>query len=149
MRLWQLVEPEQLPGLSGEGTRKNGGRWNSPGLPAVYCASSLALAALEVFVNLPRDKRRKGKIPTHKAVEYELPDDLCKLSGFPGAMPEEKTRPLGDAWLESLECLALSVPSNVVPLEANVVLNPRHADMDKVKVLRVEPFDFDPRLLDD
>ena len=45
MRLWQLVEPEQLPGLSGEGTKKHGGRWNSPGLPAVYCASSLALAA--------------------------------------------------------------------------------------------------------
>jgi RES domain-containing protein len=148
VRLWQLVEPEQLPGLDGEGTRKHGGRWNSPGRPAVYCASSLALAALEVFVNLPRDKRREGKVPAQKAVEYDLPDELCQVSGFPGAMPEDKTRPLGDAWLESLECLALSVPSNVVPLEANVVLNPLHADMDKVKVVRIEPFSFDPRLLD-
>ncbi len=149
MRLWQLVEPESLPGLSGEGTRKHGGRWNSPGRPAVYCASSLALAALEVFVNLPRDKRREGKVPEQKAVEYDLPDDLCRMSGFPGTMSEEETRPLGDAWLEAKECLALSVPSNVVPLEANVVLNPRHPDMDKVTVVRVEPFSFDPRLLDD
>jgi RES domain-containing protein len=149
VRLWQLVEPEQLPGLSGEGTKKNGGRWNSPGRPAVYCASSLALAALEVFVNLPGEKRRKGNVPAQRAVEYEVDDDLCRISGFPGTMPEERTRPLGDAWLESLECLALSVPSNVVPLEANVVLNPRHPDMGKVTVLRVEPFDFDPRLLDD
>lgn len=148
MRIWQLVEPGQLPGLSGEGTRKNGGRWNSPGRPAVYCASSLALAALEVLVNLPRARRRKGHTPEQQAVEYDLPDHLCKVSGFPGALPEARTRPLGDAWLDSLECLALSVPSNVVPLEANVVLNPRHPDIDLVVVVRVEPFDFDPRLLD-
>ena len=149
MRLWQLVETDQLPGLAGDGPARNGGRWNSPGLPAVYCASSLALAALEVFVNLPRDQRRKGQVPAQVAVEYALPDRLCRLSGYPGAMPEANTRPLGDAWLESLDCLALSVPSNVVPLEANVILNPRHPDLRKVRVLRVEPFDFDPRLLDD
>ena len=149
MCLWQLVEPEQLPGLSGEGTKKHGGRWNSPGLPAVYCASSLALAALEVLVNLPRERRCKGHTPAQTAVEYILPDETCKLSGFPGMMEEHQTRPLGDAWLESLECLALSVPSNVVPLEANIVLNPRHRDMGRVTILRIEPFDFDPRLLDD
>lgn len=95
MRLWQLVEPEQLPGLSGEGTKRNGGRWNSPGRPAVYCASSLALAALEVFVNLPRDKRRKGRVPAQRAVEYDLPDEMCKFPAYPGTMPEEKTRPPG------------------------------------------------------
>lgn len=148
MRLWQLAEPDQLPGLSGEGTKQHGGRWNSPGRPAVYCASSLALAALEVLVNLPRDKRRNGHTPVQSAVEYEVPDDLCKLSGFPGTLPEEKTRPLGDAWLDSLDCLGLSVPSSVVPLEANVVLNPRHPDMGRVTIRRIEPFDFDPRLLD-
>lgn len=149
MRLWQLVEPEQLPGLSGEGTKTHGGRWNSPGRPAVYCASSLALAALEVLVNLQPHQRRRGHVPAQKAVEYDVPDELCKLSGFPGTLPEEKTRPLGDAWLDSLECLALSVPSSVVPLEANIVLNPRHPHMARIEVLRVEPFEFDPRLLDD
>lgn len=149
MRVWQLVDPEHLPGLSGEGAGKHGGRWNSSGLPAVYCASSLALAALEVLVNLPRDKRRAGQVPAQTAVEYDLPDDLCRHSGFPGIMPAEKTQPLGDAWLASLECLALGVPSSVVPLEANIVLNPRHPDMVKVTILRVEPFSFDPRLLAD
>lgn len=147
MRLWQLVDPEQLPGLSGDGTKQHGGRWNSPGRPAVYCASSLALAALEVLVNLPRDKRRKGHTPPQSAVEFDLPDDLCKLSGFPGTLPEHRTRPLGDAWLESRDCLALSVPSSVVPLEANVVINPRHPDLGRVTIRRIEPFSFDPRLL--
>ena len=149
MRLWQLTKPEHVLGLDGEGARLQGGRWNSPGLPAVYCASSLALAALEVLVNLPDRQRRKGQAPPHAAVEMELPDECCRLSGFPGAMPEHRTRPLGDAWLGSLECLALSVPSNVVPLEANVVLNPRHPEMGRVTVLRVEPFAFDERLLFD
>lgn len=149
MRLWQLTKPEHAPGLDGEGAARHGARWNSPGTPAVYCASSLALAALEVLVNLPDAQRRKGHAPHHKAVELELPDDLCKLSGFPGLLPEKKSRPLGDAWLEKLETLALSVPSSVVPLEANIIVNPRHPDMARVTVLRIEPFDFDPRLLDD
>ena len=147
MRLWQLVNPEHAPGLEGQGANAHGGRWNSPGHPAVYCASSLALAALEVLVNLPDHQRRKGHAPRQAAVELELPDALCKLSGFPGTLPENETRPLGDAWLKGLECLALSVPSSVVPLEANVVLNPLHPDMAQVTVRRIEPFEFDPRLL--
>jgi RES domain-containing protein len=147
VRLWQLTKPEHAPGLDGEGAAKHGARWNSPGIPAVYCSSSLALAAMEVLVNLPDRQRRKGNAPHHLAVELEIPDSLCKLSGFPGTLPEDETRPLGDAWLTSLECLALSVPSSVVPLEANVILNPRHPEMAQVTLLRVEPFDFDPRLL--
>lgn len=149
MRLWQLVEPEQLPGLSGLGSEKHGGRWNSPGRPAVYCASSLALAALEVLVNVPRDKRQKSQIPPHTAVEYELPEDLCMQSGLSRTLPETETRPFGDAWLDSLASVALRVPSKVIPLEANVVLNPRHLHMVLVIVARVEPFEFDPRLLED
>jgi RES domain-containing protein len=38
--------------LDGEGARRVGGRWNSPGVAAVYMASSLSLAVLEVLANL-------------------------------------------------------------------------------------------------
>jgi len=42
--------------------------------------------------------------------------------------------------------LALSVPSRVIPLERNVLLNPRHPAMAEVKVALTEPFVFDDRL---
>lgn len=42
--------------FSGQGARLAGGRWNRPGTPMVYCAESLALATLEILVNL-EDRR--------------------------------------------------------------------------------------------
>jgi len=53
MTAWRIV-PEQwaATAFDGEGARLHGGRWNSPGKPAVYLADTRALAALEVLVHL-------------------------------------------------------------------------------------------------
>jgi RES domain-containing protein len=47
-------------GLTGEGARLYGGRFNPPGIPAVYTSQSIALALLEILVHIdkaevPRD----------------------------------------------------------------------------------------------
>ncbi len=44
--------------FTGEGARLSGGRWNSPGLRAVYLSSTLSLAAMETFVHLGEDAVR-------------------------------------------------------------------------------------------
>ena len=46
---------------------------------------------------------------------------------------------VGDAWLRSASSL-------VIPLERNVLLNPRHPAMVEVRVAVSEPFVFDDRL---
>jgi len=147
MLLWQLNKPEYVPGLDGEGARLNGGRWNNPGIPAVYSASSLALAALEVLVNLPPDLRRKGHVPDYVAICLTIPDGLIDEPGHPAGLPEDRSRRIGDDWLNSIAALGLRVPSSVVQLEHNIVLNPRHPAMADVTVTRTEPFEFDDRLL--
>src|SRR5215471_14055970 len=38
--------------FDGEGARRDGGRWNSPGLAVVYTAGSAALAALEILAHI-------------------------------------------------------------------------------------------------
>ena len=43
--------------FSGEGARLAGGRWTYPGEAAVYCSSTLALAALETFVHIGEEGR--------------------------------------------------------------------------------------------
>ncbi len=50
------------------------------------------------------------------------------------------------AWLRSASSLGLVVPSRVIPLERNVLLNPRHPAMVDVQVALTEPFAFDDRL---
>ena len=54
---WRLVHARYVAhAFDGEGARLYGGRWNSPGRPAVYTAGSLALAALEVLVHMQSRK---------------------------------------------------------------------------------------------
>jgi hypothetical protein len=44
--------------------------------------------------------------------------------------------------------LGLRVPSAIVAQEHNILLNPRHAGMERVLLHADDPFRFDPRLLD-
>jgi len=56
MIAWRLCRRPHAT-LDGEGARRFGGRWNSPGRPVVYLADHPALAALEVrdHLDLPFD----------------------------------------------------------------------------------------------
>lgn len=145
--IWRLVRPRYSPGLDGEGARLSGGRWNSAGRPAVYAASTLSLAVLEAFVHLPSAQRVPGALPSMRMICLSLPstavltveDDLG-----PGDMA--RTRAFGDRWIEEQRSLALEVPSVVVPVDCNVVLNPRHPDMKKIAIVSDRDFRFDPRL---
>ncbi len=147
--LWRLVRPDFAPGLDGRGAERYDGRWNSPGLPAVYCASHLSLAVLEYFVHLPPAMRRRGSLPRMTAVELRLGggavedignDDLDRLEDLAWC------RARGDDWLKRGEALALAVPSAVVPREQNVILNPRHGEFGRVRVVGVERYRFDLRM---
>ncbi len=43
-------------GLTGEGARLYGGRFNPPGIPAVYTSQSIALAVLEILVHIEKSE---------------------------------------------------------------------------------------------
>ncbi len=72
--------------LDGEGVRRVGGRWNSPGRPIVYMAQSIALAVLENLVHMTRQDYPLGYVvitaivPDHVLVLDELP---CKTRRAP------------------------------------------------------------------
>lgn len=61
--------------LDGEGAKRVGGRWNSPGR-AVYMAERIALAVLENLVHLSRQDFPTGYV----CVAPDLPDGLPILS---------------------------------------------------------------------
>lgn len=150
MRVWRLARA-RYPALNGDGARRYGGRWNAPGIPIVYAASHLSLAALELLVHVdPED------VPDDlTAFEIEVPDDAPVERLDPTALPSEWHRALdcpacrevGRRWMAEQRTLALVVPSAVVPSEANVLLNPAHPAAARLCIISTAPFAFDPRLL--
>ena len=145
--IWRLVRPTYAPGLDGEGARRAGGRWNSPGRPAVYAASTLSLAVLEAFVHLPAAQRAPGALPAMRMVCLEIPGRTI-VAAPDDVEPEDiaAARACGDRWLDARQSLVLDVPSVVVPVERTLVINPLHPDMGKVRIVDERPFRFDRRL---
>jgi RES domain-containing protein len=83
------------------------------------------------------------------AIEVSLPDneinDVGKLKKD-WQNDLAYTRDLGSKWLASNSSLALLVPSAIVTVEMNVLLNPAHPTATGVKALRHMPFPWDARL---
>jgi RES domain-containing protein len=135
--------------FSGEGARLFPGRWNRKGTPMVYCAESLSLAVLECFVHVDAADLPDDLI----AIRAELPDGMT--TRLDAAVLPKKWRDLpgpaalqaiGDAWVSGATSAGLVVPSAIVPTEWNLLLNPAHPGMPKLRRISSEPFAFDPRM---
>ncbi len=151
---YRIVSPRWADNaLSGEGARKFGGRWNSPGQAMVYLGGSRALAALEMLVHLSSPASRSK---TYKIIEVCIPCDL--ISDYPLTILPQRwrespptliTQEMGDDWLQacdSIPQLALRVPATLIPEENNILLNPLHRDFKKITSQAATDFSFDSRL---
>ena len=111
------LHSKRYPANSGRGAALHGGRWNPPGVEAIYTAQSRSLAALEILVHyavLPRDfVLTPIRIPEDRVVVARLQKD----AQFPEL---QQTRDL--------------------------TLNPAHPEFEYIEFLDSEPFKFDPRL---
>lgn len=136
---YRIVAPRWVStAFSGEGARRYGGRWNSPGRPVVYLAGSRALAALELLVHLPSPLSRAKP---YRILEARVPVKLIH-DGDPGGNPVSA----GDSWIRNEASLSLRVPSALIPGEPNYLLNPAHPDMSRVRLGEAVDFHFDSRL---
>ncbi len=150
MRLWRICRARYAAeAYSGEGARLYGGRWNSKGLHVIYASTSLALAAVESFVNLEPKFLPDDLV----SIPAELPDSIATERMDVKALPAhwhqargETLRHFGDEWIRAHKTVALYVPSAAVIGEWNVLLNPAHADFRKLKVQKAQPFGFDLRM---
>ncbi len=116
----------------------------------IYTASTRALACLENVVH----RSAIGLQANFQTMVIEVPDRLSikvvEKEGLPSDWHLFKNYPLtqslGDAWISSGETPVLQVPSAIVAEEYNYLLNPGHRDFERVKLIRTEPFEFDPRI---
>jgi len=151
MRAWRITkEKHRKTAFDGEGAKLSPGRWNHRGLPAVYVAATISLAALEYLVNTETDTAPESLLVIPVDLHTELSLQVLETTQLPHDWRHyphpESTRDLGSNWLRALTTVALSVPSAVVPQERILVLNPRHAQFSELEIGAAEPFSFDPRL---
>lgn len=142
--------PYRESAFSGEGARLAGGRFNSAGIPAVYAASSLPLALLEVLAGLNQHRRLAPYVYFEVSFDEQHVVDLDRRrlpAHWIDTPPPEAVRALGDEWLRSGRSLVLRAPSAVLPQEDNYVINPAHPDAGVLAVDGPMPVTLDPRLL--
>lgn len=148
---WRIVKRSfAASAFDGEGARRYGGRWNSPGRPVAYLGGTPAIAALEVLAHNARPKLLttsfviiEARIPDEEILEL---DALALVEGWNDPSDTSQAAAVGDAWLASGASLALRVPSAVLPLETNLLLNVAHARFPEIRIGEPRPFTFDPRL---
>ncbi len=126
-------------------------RWNHPGTPMVYVATSVSLAMLEVLVHV----QDESILSLYQLMSIEIPDkhivrlDLQDLpANWNALVPGRATKQIGSDWYQGASSVALMVPSAVVPMEFNVLVNHEHpAFVTCLKSVKNLSFSFDPRLL--
>ncbi len=137
--------------FNGEGARRFGGRWNPKNVPVVYGSEHLSLAVLEFRVN------QAGYDPDDQYVYFRFEFDEALVESVETPPADWTTRfkqdgsitaaqAFGEEWFLQERSAVLSVPSAVIRIERNFVLNPHQTDFTKVAIGVAAKLDFDPRL---
>jgi len=153
MRIFRIAKKQYLEDLSGEGSRLYGGRWNKKGMSMLYFSDSLSTSLLEILVHLDF----KYLSNDFGYMEVEIPDALINIKlklkdldkNWRDNPPKSSTAVFGTEFLKANKTLALQVPSAIVPIANNILVNPRHKDFFKLKVIKVADLDIDNRLFVD
>jgi RES domain-containing protein len=155
MRVWRIATdtPDYVADdLTGTGARITGGRWNRPGQPVIYCASSPSLACLETLVHLGT-----GSLPMNRyLVAIDIPDAVrdAGRTETPSSLPVgwdatpagKVSLDVGDAWLSARLSAVLVLPSSIVPEDPIILVNPRHPDSASLTAVKLRRWLYDPRL---
>jgi RES domain-containing protein len=148
MIVYRLTNGAFINDLSGTGAKLYGGRWNSPGLPALYTTEHISLAALEILVHIKSYRHPLD----YYLITIELPDVLSIVSIDHEKLKKnwrddnEYLQTIGDEFLKARQSLVLKVPSAIIESENNFIINPAHPDARKIKIRSSQNFIFDKRL---
>jgi RES domain-containing protein len=132
VRIWRITAREHISTVfSGKGGLYASGRWHPKGCKISYTSESLALASLEVFVGV-----ETADIPLACASAI-IPDTTAILEVTKELLPANWQQvaaypilqEIGLKWLQAMEYPVLKVPSSIIPVEYNYLINPEHPDL--------------------
>jgi RES domain-containing protein len=154
MRVYRIYRRRRRDAaFTGEGARIAGARWNLPGTPMVYTCSTISLCLLEFFVHFDPTAADINSLN----LEYrwaDIPEALPCLEVRENDLPRNwkevpwahQTQELGTKWMTEGEHVIVSIPSVIVPMERNFLLNPAHPAFSKIRFGPPSAIELDPRL---
>ncbi len=148
MKVYRLTPKKYATDLSGMGAKLYGGRWNRVGVSLLYTSENLSLSVLENIVHI----NNPTFLPIFQAITIEIPDSFQKYStnDFPDNWHNqdgfESLRKLTDKFVDKKEFLAMKVPSAIIDVEYNFLINPQHSLFKEIKIINQQEFSFDQRL---
>jgi RES domain-containing protein len=146
--LWRVSNYQTLDGVGGLYVS---GRWHTKGHPVMYCTLNPATALLETLVHIEIDSEDRPE--RFQVLRIEGPDSLSVEKVEAGSLSPNWaddmsiTQTIGDRWLGEGRSLLLQVPSVLVPETWNVLVNPQHAEANRLKITATYDHAFDVRLL--
>ena len=127
-------------------------RWNLKGQNVIYAGSSRSLASLELIVH-------KGAVKpalTYKVMVISIADDdylmkQIQIKSLPSDWRSfsaySNLQKIGSDWYNTRESLVLKIPSAIIPLEYNFMINTDHPEfVSKIKLVRTEDYFWDSRV---
>ena len=148
--VWRIGDPDgRFPIYSEEGARRNEGRWHAKGQDVIYTSEHYGTAMLEKLVHYngvlpPNQHFIEIQVPAGVSYEAVTKDSLDGWDRPDGT----ESREFGRKWIDEVRSAILLVPSIVSREENNVLINPNHADSDRIKVGAEKPVRWDARLFD-
>lgn len=151
MKLYRIVKDKiRTADLSGTGSFRAGGRWNSKGTYMLYTSENSSLAFLESLVHFD-----KSDFPPHLYVMHLEVDDAAPIYTVPAIeypknwlqLELAENKKLGDKWMRDKSHIGVRVKSAVNISETNILLNPlfpRYHDV--IEVINVTEIKIDERL---
>ncbi|MFH0725795.1 MAG: RES family NAD+ phosphorylase [Pseudomonadota bacterium] len=150
IKVWRIVhQRNSVTAFSGEGARKSGGRWTGRGYRAAYTSESLALATLEIIVHGVTHETLKHFVVFCAMVPEKLIQEISLGQLSPNWRedpPPAELQAIGNQWLDQKSSCVLKVPSAIIPVEYNFVINPDHPDFQKIEIGTPANWSFDRRL---
>lgn len=152
MEVYRLTREKYSSELSGKGSARYGGRWNSRGVELIYTASNRSLAMAEVAVHLtlatlPSDYQMVTIfIPDKLSIKILQESDLPKdWNNFPHV---QGSKTIGDKFAAENKYCLLKTPSAVTKGDFNILINPAHKEFNKIKIIEQVSFPFDRRIFE-
>lgn len=151
MIVYRIVNEEKRSrDITGTGSFKFGGRWNNPGVFALYTSEHEALCLLELLVHIDEDE-----LPEKLYImEILIADDAPILTFREKDLPDNWRLPdniqlkqMGGKIFKEGKVLGICAPSAVLPQSNNYIFNPEYKDFKKmVSIKKVYSYAIDGRL---
>jgi RES domain-containing protein len=151
IRLWRIDQERHYKSWHvGEGAFRVGGRWNTPGVRAVYASLDPATACLEVAVHKSFEVLDRSphyltfaRIVDPCGIHVVAPDDIPNPNWLTPASPSKNQQKFGNDFLREYGCIL--IPSAVSRHSWNLIFDADQADGLYADVAQ-ERFALDPRL---